>query len=86
MRNFTSISMVLFGIWTALSGIIELTPIATGDSDHHVIAAILFGAACCVHAWLNRKAIFGYFRKLRWQWGLVGLVLLLTVVTTVGHP
>ena len=86
MRNVTSISMVLFGLWTALSGIIELTPIAIGESAHHVMAGILFSAACCVHIWLNRKPVLNYFRKLRWQWGLVGLVLLLTVVTTVAHP
>lgn len=86
MRKGISVATVVFGIWTMLSGIMELTPYSNGSPEQHAIPALAFAIVVCIHAWLNRKPLFQYFRGLGWKWALVGLGGIAMIVTTVAHP
>lgn len=86
MKNFTTIGMTLTGIWTALSGILELTPAAIGSPAHHVFAAFVFLVFLGIHTWLNRRSLLLRFKGLGWKWSIVGMGLLVIILTTVAHP
>jgi hypothetical protein len=84
MRNFVTIGMTLAGIWTALSGFQQLTPLASGSVVHHLAPAILLVIFMGMHVWLNWKAFLLRFKGLGWKWGLVGIGLAIIFLTTVG--
>ncbi len=89
MRKGISVATVVIGLWTAVSGIIELTPYSDGHPEHHVIPAVAFAIVIIIHAWLNRKPLFKYFKGLGWKWVWVGLgsiVMIAMIVTSVAHP
>jgi hypothetical protein len=86
MRSGVTIAMFLLGIWTIMTGIIELTPLSVGGPDHHIFAASAFIVVLCIHVWLNRKAFLQRFKALGWKWSLIGVGILIILATTVGHP
>ncbi len=86
MRSGVNIAMFLTGIWTIMTGIIELTPLAIGSPAHHIVAASTFVVVLGIHVWLNRKAFLQRFKGLGWRWSLIGAGILIILITTVGHP
>jgi uncharacterized membrane protein YagU involved in acid resistance len=74
MKRSIDIATALFGIWTAITGI--------QDADLHVFVSIVFTILFCIHAFLYRKSLLGYFKGLGWKWILVGVVLTAIVSTS----
>jgi len=74
MRHAISISMLLSGIWTVLTGITQ---------QHHELPAIIFTILFCIHIYLNRKPLLVYFKGLRWKWLPVGLGMIIILVTSI---
>ena len=77
MRRGISIAMVIFGTGAVLSGIRQFfPPFDTMFDFAHVTLACIFAILTGIHAWLNRRPLLRYFKRLRWWWILVGLGIL----------
>jgi hypothetical protein len=73
-RRAVSIALVLFGLFTAISGLWNFFPPLNAEfSPGHAVGACIFGILCIVHIWLNWKPLIRYLRGLGWWWILVGL-------------
>lgn len=83
MRRGIAIAMVLLGLGTFVSGIVDSSAVSVGGPGHHIIFAVLFAIVVCIHGWLNRKPLIRYFKGLGWGWVLVGLGLAVIVVANI---
>jgi hypothetical protein len=79
--------MVIFGLATVLTGICNFFPPFKDEfNPPHATAACIFGLLVGIHIWLNRKAVFRHFRRLRWWWILVGLGFVYVIWIGIGMP
>jgi hypothetical protein len=60
MRRTISIAVPVLMLLSIITGIAESRPSHTGNPVLHIVIVILFIAAACAHAWLNRKALAKY--------------------------
>ena len=87
MRRGISVAMVVFGVWTAVTGIWQVfPPFDTGVEPVHIIPAFCFGVLAVIHVVLNWKPLSRYFRGLGWRWALVGLGVLGILWAAIGVP
>jgi hypothetical protein len=81
MRRIVSITLVLTGLFTIITGIWNFfPPFINSFSPGHAVVACIFGSLCVIHAWLNWKSIRKYLNGLRWQWLLVAAGLIASVM------
>ena len=74
LRRVITITMVLTGLFTLISGFWNFFPPYDSEfSAGHAVGASVFGVLGVAHAWLNRRPILRYFRGLGWWWVVVGL-------------
>ena len=78
MKRTVTILLVIFGLNEILSGIKHMpipcfAALSTEFDWAHAIGASIFTILFIIHAWLNREALFGYFRKLGQWWVPIGL-------------
>ena len=80
MRRVISIAMVIFGLNMAITGIWNFfPPFNTMFYIPHVVNTCVFAALAITHVCLNRKPLFGSFKRLGRWWILVGMGFLLVI-------
>ncbi len=87
MRRGISVTMVIFGLGAALTGIWQFfPPFNRGIDPPHIIFAFPFGILIILHTWLNRKPVLRYFRRLGWWWVVVSLGFILVIWAGIVMP
>lgn len=69
LKRIVSISLVLSGLYTAVTGIWNFfPPFSESFSPGHAIGACILCAICIIHILLNWKSLIHYFKGLGWWW------------------
>lgn len=60
MRRVLFLLMLILGVVTIISGIVEMSPRHTGPPVFHIVVASILAILCIIHLCLNRKAVLRY--------------------------
>ncbi len=63
MRKFCVWSLLVLGLLTIVTGIVEAQAWHRGNAEAHIAVASLFVLICLVHVVVNRKAVMRYIRS-----------------------